>query len=190
MIQFFLGGARSGKSRLAEQAAAASHLEVVYIATAQGLDSEMQQRIARHQNDRPSHWLTVEEPLNLAATIQTYASDKRCLLIDCLTLWLSNQLLQAEIQPEEQHNYQQDNYQQDNYQQHNYQQHKAELLAVLANCPGQVILVSNEVGQGVVPMGELSRQYVDEAGWLHQDIAKVADEVRFVCAGLAMNLKG
>ena len=180
MIQFFLGGARSGKSRLAEQAAAASHLEVVYIATAQGLDREMQQRIARHQVDRPNHWLTVEEPLNLAATIQTYASDKRCLLIDCLTLWLSNQLLQAEIQPEEQQN----------YQQHNYQQHKAELLAVLTNCPGQVILVSNEVGQGVVPMGELSRQYVDEAGWLHQDIAKVADEVRFVCAGLAMNLKG
>ena len=175
MIQFFLGGARSGKSRLAEQAATESHLEVVYIATAQGQDSEMQQRIARHQVDRPSHWLTVEEPLNLAATIQTYASDKRCLLIDCLTLWLSNQLLQAEIQPEEQHNYQQD---------------KAELLAVLANCPGQVILVSNEVGQGVIPMGELSRQYVDEAGWLHQDIAKVADEVRFVCAGLAMNLKG
>lgn len=172
MIQFFLGGARSGKSRLAEQAAAASNLDVVYIATAQGLDSEMQQRIVRHQNDRPTHWLTVEEPLNLTAVIQTYANDKRCLLIDCLTLWLSNQLLQ---QGEEQHN---------------YHQQKTELLSVLANSPGQVILVSNEVGQGIVPLGELSRQYVDEAGWLHQDIAKVADQVRFVCAGLAMNLKG
>lgn len=172
MIQFFLGGARSGKSRLAEQAAAASNLDVVYIATAQGLDGEMQQRIARHQNDRPKHWLTVEEPLNLAAVIQAYASDKHCLLIDCLTLWLSNQLLQQVEKP------------------HNYQQQKAELLAVLANCPGQVIIVSNEVGQGVVPLGALSRQYVDEAGWLHQEIAKLAEQVRFVCAGLAMNLKG
>lgn len=172
MIQFFLGGARSGKSRLAEQAAQASNLEVVYIATAQGLDSEMQQRIEKHQSDRPAHWLTVEEPLNLAATIQSYASDKRCLLIDCLTLWLSNQLLQQDKELP------------------NYHQQKTELLTVLANCPGQVIVVSNEVGQGIVPLGELSRQYVDEAGWLHQDIAKIADQVRFVCAGLAMNLKG
>ncbi len=178
MIQFFLGGARSGKSRLAEQAAVESNLDVVYIATGQGLDNEMQDRIARHQKDRPSHWLTVEEPLDLVTVLQEHASEKRCLLVDCLTLWLSNQLLQqGEQQSKQQKSLQ-------------YQQQKADLLSVLAKLPGQIILVSNEVGQGVVPLGELSRQYVDEAGWLHQAIAKVADQVRFVCAGIAMNLKG
>jgi adenosylcobinamide kinase/adenosylcobinamide-phosphate guanylyltransferase len=174
MIQFFLGGARSGKSSLAEQAAKNSQLDVVYIATGQALDQEMQQRIARHQDDRPSHWLTVEEPLNLATVLQEHASEKRCLLVDCLTLWLSNQLLQQDdLQGNQQ-----------------YQQQKAELLHVLAELPGQIILVSNEVGQGIVPLGELSRHYVDEAGWLHQAIAKIADQVRFVCAGIAVNVKG
>ncbi len=177
-IQLVLGGARSGKSRFAEQAAKESGLDVVYIATATIYDDEMQQRIDRHINDRPSHWLTVEEPLQLAQVLQQYSRVDNCILVDCLTLWLSN-VLMAE----------QDQQQADPQGVKSFEIYKKDLLEILARLPGQVILVSNEVGQGIVPMGELSRRFVDEAGWLHQDIARIAQTVTLVVAGLPLQLK-
>ncbi|MBP0047301.1 bifunctional adenosylcobinamide kinase/adenosylcobinamide-phosphate guanylyltransferase [Marinobacterium sp. AK62] len=168
MIRLILGGARSGKSRLAEQLADASGAAVTYIATAQPHDEEMQARITRHQADRPAHWITLEEPLSLASTILSQQAPDRCLLIDCLTLWVTNQLLdEADLQAERQ-----------------------ALCAALENARGEVILVSNETGMGVVPMGELSRRFSDEAGWLNQSVAALADQVILTVAGIPMVVKG
>ena len=167
MIRLILGGARSGKSRYAEQLAQDTGREVIYIATAQAYDDEMRTRIQRHQHDRPDHWLTVEEPLQLAATILAQQSSERCLLIDCLTLWVTNQLLdEADLQAE-----------------------REALCAALANARGEIILVSNETGMGVVPMGELSRRFSDEAGWLNQSVAALADQVVLMVAGIPLPVK-
>jgi adenosylcobinamide kinase/adenosylcobinamide-phosphate guanylyltransferase len=177
-VHLVLGGARSGKSRFAEQAAIESAKNVVYVATATVYDDEMQQRIDRHIDDRPAHWLTVEEPLLLAKVLQQHADKDTCLLVDCLTLWLTNVLMAEQSQAN------------DNPAViRSLAEYKEELLATLASLPGQVVLVSNEVGQGIVPMGELSRRFVDEAGWLHQDIARIANKVTLVVAGLPMKLK-
>ena len=177
-VHLVIGGARSGKSRLAEQLAKDfnqnGNKDIVYIATATVYDDEMQQRIKRHIDERPSHWLTVEEPLELAQAIAQHANESTCIVVDCLTLWLSNLLMQEN--PE-----------------HKGQliaEHKKQLLEVLANSSNPIILVTNEVGQGIVPMGELSRRFVDEAGWLHQGIAQIAEKVTLVVAGLPMSLKG
>lgn len=148
----------------------ASGLAVTYIATSQPLDEEMRQRIAHHRQRRPAHWQLVEEPLALARTLREYAAAERCLLVDCLTLWLTNLLLQEDEQ--------------------RLEQERQALLEVLGELPGRLILVSNETGLGVVPMGELSRRYVDEAGWLHQALARRSDRVQFCVAGLPMLLKG
>ena len=169
-VHLVLGGARSGKSSFAEKMAIESAKEVVYIATATIYDDEMQARIDRHIDDRPAHWLTIEEPLLLAQTLKQQAAEDKCLLVDCLTLWLSNVLMAEENAKE-------------------FSAYKEALLTVLPSLPGQIILVSNEVGQGIVPMGELSRRFVDEAGWLHQDIARLAQQVTLVVAGLPMKLK-
>ncbi len=187
-VQLILGGARSGKSSLAEQVAKDSGKEVVYIATATIYDDEMQQRINRHIDDRPAHWHTVEEPINLAQVLQQHAAENKCLLVDCLTLWLTN-ILMTESTPT---NVDQDGPDQDSLKLERIKslaEYKKELLQALAELPGQIILVSNEVGQGIVPMGELSRRFVDEAGWLHQDIASIAQHVTLVVAGLPMQLK-
>lgn len=170
MQELILGGARSGKSRLAERLAGESGLEVIYIATSQALDGEMSERIRAHRDRRPAHWALVEEPLQLARVLSEHASAQRCLLVDCLTLWLTNLLVLddgARLQHE-----------------------REALLASLANLPGRLILVSNETGLGVVPMGELTRRYVDEAGLLHQAIAERCQRVVFTVAGLPMVLKG
>jgi adenosylcobinamide kinase/adenosylcobinamide-phosphate guanylyltransferase len=183
-VHLVLGGARSGKSSFAERVASESGNEVVYIATATIYDDEMQKRINRHIDDRPDHWLTIEEPLLLAQVLKQHAAEDKCLLVDCLTLWLTNVLMSAErqlgeeVQPND-----------DLAQIKSLADYKKEFLAVLGDLPGQVILVSNEVGQGIVPMGELSRRFVDEAGWLHQDIARIAQQVTLVVAGLPMQLK-
>lgn len=177
-VHLVLGGARSGKSRLAEKTAIESGKEVIYIATATVYDDEMQKRIERHIDDRPSHWLTVEEPLLLPQALKQHAAENKCLLVDCLTLWLTNVLMSEEGQSD------------DHFQRvKSLVDYKKELLTVLGDLPGQIILVSNEVGQGIVPMGELSRRFVDEAGWLHQDIACIAKQVTLVVAGLPMPLK-
>ena len=223
-VRLIIGGARSGKSSLAEQYAKSSNLPVTYIATAQAFDAEMQQRIAQHQADRPEHWQLIESPLQLAKTIEVVLSNSQqdsCILVDCLTLWLSNSLLKPSDEIEHGSecnlsNWQQEkqqllnllerlqqgkclqqenslqqpdniqsndgsqsqNSQSENSQSQNYQPRQVE-----------IILVSNEVGHGIVPMGELSRQFVDQAGWLHQAIASIANEVEFVMAGLPLTLK-
>ncbi|AKX44531.1 adenosylcobinamide kinase [Thiopseudomonas alkaliphila] len=168
--QLILGGARSGKSRLAEQLATETDLEVVYIATAQAQDAEMQARILQHQQQRPAHWLLIEEPIQLAQVLQQAARDERCLLVDCLTLWLTNLLLSDEPQLLE--------------------QQLTALYECIAELPGQLILVSNETGLGIVPLGELSRRYVDQAGWMHQRLAQLSQRVIFTVAGLPHVLKG
>jgi adenosylcobinamide kinase/adenosylcobinamide-phosphate guanylyltransferase len=177
----FLGGARSGKSSHAEQLAAASGKEVIYIATGAAGDAEMAARIAQHRAQRPSHWHTVEESMALAAVLAEWRSPERVVLVDCLTLWLCNLLFSDGRQypdvgaielPER------------------FRLERAALLAELAIERGDVALVSNEVGLGIVPWGAVSRCYADEAGRLNQAVAAACDRVVFVAAGLPMVLKG
>ena len=170
MLELILGGARSGKSRLAERLATQSGLAVTYIATSQALDGEMSARIQHHRQRRPADWGLVEEPLELARALRDNAAPGRCLLVDCLTLWLTNLLM---LDDDTRLAMQRDAF-----------------LEVLAELPGHIILVSNETGLGVVPLGELTRRYVDEAGWLHQAVAERAERVVFTVAGLPMLLKG
>ncbi|MDT3709196.1 MAG: bifunctional adenosylcobinamide kinase/adenosylcobinamide-phosphate guanylyltransferase [Pseudomonadaceae bacterium] len=170
MLELILGGARSGKSRLAERLAADSDLAVTYIATSQALDGEMAARIVHHRQRRPAHWALVEEPLQLARVLREQAGAQRCLLVDCLTLWLTNLLMLEDPA--------------------RLAEERDAFLECLGELPGRVILVSNETGLGVVPLGELTRRYVDEAGWLHQAVAAQAERVTFMVAGLPMTLKG
>lgn len=170
MHELILGGARSGKSAHGEALAAQSACEVTYIATAQiHDDSEMRSRIDAHRARRPGHWALVEAPLALGDAIACHAGHGRLLLVDCLTLWLTNILLDGEKR---------------------FLQERARLLEALDSAPGRVIMVSNEVGQGVVPMNALSRRFVDEAGWLHQTLAGHCQRVWWVVAGLPQCLKG
>lgn len=165
-LELILGGARSGKSRLAERRALAGGNHLFYIATATAGDSEMAERIGDHKERRGPQWRTVEEPVRLAATLRDLARHDRCLLVDCLTLWLSNCLHQG-----------------------CWQEERDALLATLAELPGRILLVSNEVGSGIVPLGELSRRFADESGWLHQQLAQMAQRVTLVVAGLPVELK-
>ena len=170
MLTLILGGARSGKSRLAEQQASASGLAVTYIATSEPLDGEMNARVQLHRERRPAEWGLIEEPLALARTLRANAAADRCLLVDCLTLWLTNLLMledPARLAAE-----------------------RDALLDCLDELPGETILVSNETGLGVVPLGELTRRYVDEAGWLHQAVAERCQRVILTVAGLPLHLKG
>jgi adenosylcobinamide kinase/adenosylcobinamide-phosphate guanylyltransferase len=170
MRTLILGGARSGKSVLAERLAGESGREVVYVATAQAGDAEMAARIAHHRARRPQQWQCVEEPLHLADVLREHARADRCVLVDCLTLWLSNLLGDADELC--------------------FERERDRLLDTLPDLPGDVLLVSNEVGLGIVPMGELTRRFVDEAGRLHQAIAAISERVVFVAAGLPLVLKG
>lgn len=170
MKELILGGVRSGKSRMAEQHALATALPVTYIATATADDEEMKARIAHHQAQRPEHWQLVEEPLALATALQHAAQKDHCVLVDCLTLWLTN-LLCVEDETR-------------------MQQEITALLKVLPALPGHIILVSNETGMGVVPLGELTRRYCDEAGRLHQALAQSCERVILTVAGLPLHLKG
>lgn len=176
-----LGGARSGKSAHAERLAAQSGKEVIYIATAASGDGEMAQRIALHRAQRPAHWTTVEEKLALAQALATWRAPHRVVLVDCLTLWLSNLLFDGgadypdvgaiELPPR-------------------FHAERAALLAELAEPRGDVIFVSNEVGMGIVPYGAITRAYTDEAGRLNQAVAALCDRAVFVAAGLPLVLKG
>jgi adenosylcobinamide kinase/adenosylcobinamide-phosphate guanylyltransferase len=170
MKELILGGVRSGKSRLAEQHAQDCALPVTYIATATGEDDEMRARIAHHQAQRSGHWQLVEEPLALAAALQRHAAANHCVLVDCLTLWLTNLLCV--------------------HDETRLQNEVAALLQILPALPGHIILVSNETGMGVVPMGELTRRYCDEAGRLHQALALSCERVILTVAGLPLHLKG
>lgn len=173
MIELVLGGARSGKSRYAEQQAIESDKKVIYIATAEAGDAEMQSRINIHRQQRPAHWETVEEPIELASTIKKYDQADHYLLVDCLTLWLSNILFDK----------------QGALQQTVFNKQTAELFEVLAAFSGHIILVSNEVGSGLIAMDKMTRRFVDEAGFLHQKIAALSHKVVLVTAGLPHTLK-
>lgn len=170
MKQLILGGVRSGKSHAAEQLAADSGHEVVYIATAEALDREMQQRIELHRQRRPAHWRCVEESLYLAAVLQEYDAAGRVLLVDCLTLWLSNLLLKND--------------------ERFIEQQLQGLLAILPDLQANTILVSSETGLGITPANELSRHYADRAGLMNQQLAAICDRVIMVMAGLPLVLKG
>lgn len=162
-----LGGARSGKSAYAEGMTASYAGTPVYIATATVDDAEMAERIRHHQVRRGAHWRTVEVPLALAEAVSCEAGPERPVLVDCLSLWLSNLLL-ADRDPAVE---------------------GERLIAALSRRHGHVVLVSNEVGLGIVPDNPLARRFRDEAGCLHQAIAKVADRVVFMVAGLPQVIK-
>jgi adenosylcobinamide kinase/adenosylcobinamide-phosphate guanylyltransferase len=163
-----LGGARSGKSAHAERLARETGLSRIYLATAQAFDDEMSARIARHRADRAADgWLTVEEPIGLAAAIARHAGPDNVVLVDCLTLWLSNIMLGGR----------------------DVARMQAALISVLDGVRGPVILVSNEVGLGIVPETRLGRDFRDAQGRLNQAVAAVATHVTFVAAGLPLTLK-
>ena len=167
--ELILGGSRSGKSALAEQRAQDSGLPVIYLATATAGDAEMAARIAHHQARRPTHWQVIEEPVYLSKILQQHAAVDRCVLVDCLTLWLTNLLCHENPAY--------------------LAQEKNRFLEVLPSLPGQIILVSNEVGMGIVPLGELSRRFSDEAGCLNQAVARICARVTLSVAGLPFTLK-
>lgn len=166
-LTLVVGGARSGKSRLAERLVTASCRPRVYLATAQAFDAEMHDRIARHIADRGPDWTTIQAPLDLSAALAGLGPDC-AVLVDCATLWLSNQMLaDADLE-----------------------QKSTDLLAALAACAAPVVIVSNEVGCGIVPENALARAFRDAQGRLNQSIAAQAGLVVGVMAGLPMVLKG
>lgn len=169
--QLILGGARSGKSTHAEQRvvqlASARGLNKLYVATATRVDEEMNQRIHVHQEGRDPSWRLCEEPLDLGKTL-LLAEASDCVLIDCLTLWVNNAL----------------------YHEQWPAQRVALFQALQETSAAAVVMVSNEVGQGVVPSNALARRFIDESGWLHQDLGSICDTVSFVTAGFAQVLKG
>jgi len=167
---FILGGVKSGKSRYAEQIAQASPFPVTIIATAMAHDDEMSKRIARHKADRPTHWSLIEEPIALGAAIDSACVSGQCVLVDCLTLWLTQVLMQedeAVLASETQ-----------------------ALRKAVDQASGELIIISNENSMGIVPLGELTRRYCDEAGLLHQHIASQCDRAILTVAGLPVMLKG
>lgn len=173
-VHLILGGARSGKSAYAEQLAIASGLPVTYIATAQVYDNEFGQRVAHHKNRRPDHWQTIEQSFHLGETLKQHAGCNKCIIVDCLTLWLAQCICPDCERPENL----------------DWQHERSVLLNALANLPGMILLVSNEVGMGIVPLGEINRQFQDEQGRLNQAVARLASKVSFVAAGLPLTLKG
>ena len=181
MKELILGGARSGKSLLAEQRAHASGLDVIYLATAQALDGEMARRVAHHRARRPADWGCVEETLHLAARLRQLATPNTCLLVDCLTLWLSNLLFAGQAATQAEAGAAIDC--------PLFRSETNALIDTLPALPGQIILVSNEVGWGIVPMHPVSRLFADEQGRLNQRVAAVCAQVTLVAAGLPLTLK-
>jgi len=173
-VHLILGGARSGKSAYAEQLASALELPVTYIATAQVYDDEFAQRVAHHQARRPAYWQLVESPFNLAQTLVKLDAPDTCVIVDCLTLWLAQCICPDCEKPNEL----------------GWRAEKQALLNTLPTLKSHVLLVSNEVGMGIVPLGEINRQFQDEQGRLNQAVAKLANKVSFIAAGLPIHLKG
>lgn len=206
MIHLVLGGARSGKSRYGEALVrqyTALGFDACYVATAQALDDEMATRIAKHQAGRSDdgiEWQLFEESLALTALLKQLAKPGRVILVDCLTLWLTNQLLASNVNIDDEPAPTEWNATDfatstfavstsDDKAHASWQAEKTAFVDSLVELEGVVILISNEVGSGIVPLGELSRQFVDEAGWLNQAVANLADNVTLVVAGLPLALK-
>lgn len=168
-----VGGARSGKSAYAERLASALELPVTYIATAQVYDDEFAKRVSHHKERRPPHWALVEAPFNLGQTLLDIDAPDTCLIVDCLTLWLAQCICPDCDKPERL----------------DWQAEKQALLDALPQLQATVFLVSNEVGMGIVPLGEINRQFQDEQGRLNQHVAAIADQVSFIAAGLPLKLK-
>ena len=183
-IHLILGGARSGKSAYAEKLAIESNLPVTYMATAQVYDDEFKARVQHHKDRRPTDWKIIEEPHFLSGALEsnTHAASgasknarkNQCVIVDCLTLWLA-QCICPECAPPDGVD---------------WQAAREKFLAILPKLQGNIILVSNEVGMGIVPLGEINRQFQDEQGRLNQAVAAIADKVTFVAAGLPLKLKG
>lgn len=167
-ITLVLGGARSGKSAFAERLVSEAGGRAVYIATAEARDGEMRDRIDVHRARRGGDWTTIEAPLDLVGALRDVDAPDTAILVDCLTLWLANLLgARRDIAAE-----------------------TDALVAGLAGCRGPVVLVSNEVGMGIVPENEMARTFRDLQGTLNQTVAAAADRVWFVAAGLPLALKG
>ena len=164
---FVLGGARSGKSRYAQARAEATAHRPIFIATAQAYDGEMEDRIARHREERGSRWDTIEAPIELAAGIDQYTAPDTILLVDCLTLWTSNLMLAERDIAAATEN----------------------VIDAIVNAHGPIILVSNEVGLGIVPDNALARRFRDAAGIVNQQVAAAANEVQFLVSGLPLAVK-
>jgi adenosylcobinamide kinase/adenosylcobinamide-phosphate guanylyltransferase len=173
-LHLILGGARSGKSAYAEKLASASGLPVTYIATAQVYDNEFGLRVEHHKSRRPANWQTVEQSFHLGQSLKEHAGPGKCVIVDCLTLWLAQCICPDCERPESV----------------NWSDERDALLQALTNLPGMILLVSNEVGMGIVPLGEINRQFQDEQGRLNQAIAQIANKVSFIAAGLPLTLKG
>ena len=166
-LTLVLGGARSGKSRHAESLVLESGLDPCYLATGRAGDAEMAARIEAHRARRGDRWRLIEEPLELAPALRSTAAAGRAVLVDCLTLWVTNLLLADRA----------------------IERELEGLLEALPALPGPVVLVSGEVGLGIVPTDPLTRAFVDATGALHQRLAALADRVELVAAGLPLRLK-
>jgi adenosylcobinamide kinase/adenosylcobinamide-phosphate guanylyltransferase len=167
-VTLILGGARSGKSRFAENLVVASDLDRHYIATGRAWDAEMRDRIDQHKADRGDLWTTHEEPLDLVGKLAEIDAERRTILVDCLTLWVTNLMMEERDMAAE----------------------FAALAAWLPNAKARVVIVSNEVGLGIVPENRMARDFRDHAGRLHQLIAAAAADVYFLAAGLPLKMKG
>jgi adenosylcobinamide kinase/adenosylcobinamide-phosphate guanylyltransferase len=168
MREFVLGGARSGKSHYAQQQAVNSGKSVIYIATATAMDAEMQARIDRHRENRPAQWTTCEVPLELAVALRRFDHKANYIIVDCLTLWLNNLLMQPTDVLAKQIN---------------------EFLTLVPVLQASAIFVSNEVGMGIVPLGEVSRRFIDETGRLHQQLAQQCQRVTQMIVGIPNVIK-
>lgn len=166
-----LGGIRSGKTALAESLVTSSGLPVVYVATATAADDEMAKRIRRHQDSRPRDWGVSEVPVELAAELARHSieTEPPQLLIDCMSLWVSNLLYAGN---------------------HVFDRERSAFLAAVQTYPGSLVVVSNEVGLGTIGMDPLTRRFCDELGWLNQALARACDQVVMSVAGLPLTLKG
>ena len=180
-LTFLLGGARSGKSTYAERLAAQHKGHILYIATAQALDEEMRMRIAAHQQKRPEDWQTLEIPSSVGEYLIAHPPKADFILLDCITLLISNLVLQAA--PDLDHP-------DDTAAEKLAEAEIAKLLEAIRSIPAHWVIVSNEVGMGVVPPYPLGRIYSDLLGWANQSLAKEADEVYWLVAGIAVPIHG
>ena len=188
--ELILGGQKSGKSRRAEllaqgwMAQSTDH-RAVLIATAQPWDDEMRARIQQHQSDRAERvpgMETVEEPLDLAGALCRHSNAQTLVVVDCLTLWLTNWTMPAEDRPEK--------FKPNQPPGHDWSAQAALFLKAIEGAPGPVVLVGNEIGLGVIPMGREVRAFVDALGVLNQEVAQVCERVTLMAAGLPLTLKG